>query len=155
MAADSKKFDRDFALSALAEIKRGAEMIDGIHQKHEATMSKEIRQKMAMMMETMSKEQTALKEYIAAIETLLQSDAPNLKDIKTHAAAIISQFEKMKICLTDAMQLRKRKFNEKEYKVEAEQIKAKIMGLSERKADNFGVRKWQNFFVEKEKRLFG
>ena len=53
------------------------------------------------------------------------------------------------------MQLRKRKLNEKEYKVEAEKIKAKIMGLSERKADNFGVRKWQNFFVEKEKRLFG
>ena len=102
----------------------------------------------------MSKEQTALKEHIAALETLLQSDAPNLKDIKTHAA-IISQIEKMKICLTDAMQLRKRKLNEKEYKVEAEKIKAKIMGLSERKADNFGVRKWQNFFVEKEKRLFG
>ena len=106
-------------------------------------------------METMSKEQTALKEHIAALETLLQSDAPNLKDIKTHAAAIISQFEKIKIFLTDAMQLRKRKLNEKEYKVEAEKIKAKIMGLSERKADNLGVRKWQNFFVEKEKRLFG
>jgi transposase len=42
-----------------------------------------------------------------------------------------------------------------EYEAEAEKIKAKIMSLSEQKADNFGVRKWQNFFVEKESRLFG
>ena len=128
-------------------------MMNGIHQKHEAMMSKELRQKIAMMMETMSKEQTALKEYIAALETLLQSDAPNLKDIKTHATAIISQFEKMKIFLTDAMQLRKRKLNEKEYKVEAEKIKAKIMGLSERKADNFGGSKVAEFLCRKRETI--
>ena len=46
-------------------------MMNGIHQKHEAMMSKELCQKIAMMMETMSKEQTALKEPIAALETLL------------------------------------------------------------------------------------
>ena len=61
----------------------------------------------------------------------------------------------MKICLTDAMQLRNRKFNEEEYKVEAEKIKAKIIDLSKHQADNFGVRKWQDFFVEKERRLYG
>ncbi len=97
MAADSKMFDRDFARTALTEIKRGAEMMDGIHQKHEATMSAEMRQKMAMMMGEMSKDQTALKEHIAALDALLQNDAPNLTDVQMHAAAIVSQFEMMRM----------------------------------------------------------
>ena len=97
MAADSKMFDREFARSALAEIKRGAEMMEGIHQKHEMTMSAEMRPKMRMMMEKMSQEQTALKEHIAALETLLQTDAPNLINVEMHADAIVSQFEKMKM----------------------------------------------------------
>ena len=97
MTADSKMFDRDFARAALAEIKRGAEMMEGVHQKHQATMSAEMRQKMWMMMEKMSKDQTTLKEHIAALETLLQNDAPNLTDVQIHAAAIVSQFEKMKM----------------------------------------------------------
>ncbi len=97
MAGDKQMFDRDFARTALVEIKNGAAMIDSIHQKHEATMSAEMRQKMAMMMEKMSKDQTALKENVAALETLLQADAPNLNDIQMHAAAIITQFEKMEM----------------------------------------------------------
>ena len=97
MAGDSKTFDRDLARTALAEIKRDAEMMDGIHQKHEATMSVAMRQKMAMMMEMMAQDQTAMKEHIVALETLLQADAPNLKDVQMHAAAIVSQFEKMKM----------------------------------------------------------
>ena len=97
MAVAPKMFDRDFARNALTEIKHGAEMMDGIHQKHQAMMSAEMRQKMEMMMEKMSKDQTALKEHIAALETLLQGDAPNLKDVQMHAAAIVSQFEKMKM----------------------------------------------------------
>ena len=97
MAAAPKMFDRDFALTALTEIKHGSEMMDSIRQKHQAMMSTEMRQKMAMMMEKMSKDQTALKEHIAALEILLQGDAPNLKDIQMHAAAIVSQFEKMKM----------------------------------------------------------
>ena len=97
MAGDKQMFDRDFARTALVEIKNGAAMIDSIHQKHEATMSAEMRQKMAMMMEKMSKDQTALNEHIAALETLLQSETPNLKDVQMHAAAIVTQFEKMKM----------------------------------------------------------
>lgn len=97
MAGDPKMFDRDFARTALVEIKNGAAMMDSIHQKHEATMSAEMRQKMAMMMEMMAKDQSAMKEHIVALETLLQADAPNLKDVQMHAAAIVSQFEMMKM----------------------------------------------------------
>ena len=96
MAGDKQMFDRDFALTALVEIKNGAAMMDSIHQKHEAMMSAEMPQKMAMMMEKMSKDQTKLKEHITALETLLQSETPNLKEVQMHAAAIVSQFEMMK-----------------------------------------------------------
>ena len=53
MAADKQMFDVNFARTAVSEIKRGVEMMDGIHQKHQAMMSAEMRQKMVMMMEQM------------------------------------------------------------------------------------------------------
>jgi hypothetical protein len=60
----------------------------------------------------------------------------------------------MKICLTDAMQLRKRGLSEAEYRKQAEKIKEKILELSNRQAKHPAVRKWQDFFVEKQERLY-
>lgn len=97
MAMDSKMFDAEFARTAVAEIKRGAEMMDAIHQKHTDSMKPEMREKMSIMMAKMNKDQVALKEHIAALETLLQIASPDLKEIQTHAAAIISQSEMMKM----------------------------------------------------------
>ena len=93
MAMDSKTFDAECAGAALAEIKRGAEMMGAIHQKHIDSMKPEMREKMSMMMAKMTKDQAALKEHIAALETLLQTASPDLKEIQMHAAAIVSQFE--------------------------------------------------------------
>lgn len=61
---------------------------------------------------------------------------------------------KMKLHLTDAMQLRKRGFNESEYRNEAEKIKRRILELSDRQAGHPAVRRWQDFFVEKANRLY-
>jgi transposase len=61
----------------------------------------------------------------------------------------------MKLYLTDAMQLRKRGLPEAEYLREAEKIKLKIEELSGRQAKHPAVRRWQDFFVEKQHRLFG
>lgn len=60
----------------------------------------------------------------------------------------------MKICLTDAMQLRKRGVCETEYIKQAEIIKEKMLELSNRQAKHPAVRKWQDFFVEKQERLY-
>jgi glutamate synthase domain-containing protein 2 len=60
----------------------------------------------------------------------------------------------MKLQLTDAVQLRKRGLKESEYLKQAEEIKLKIVKLSQRKAKHPAVRKWQDFFAEKEKRLY-
>ena len=97
MARDSKMFDAEFARTAVAEIKRGAEMMDAIHQKHTDSMKPEMREKMSIMMAKMNKDQAALKEHIAALETLSQTASPNLKEIQMHAAAIVSQLEMMKM----------------------------------------------------------
>lgn len=97
MTMDSKTFDAEFARTAVAEIKRGAEMMDAIHQKHTDSMKPEMREKMSMMMAKMTKDQAALKEHIAALETLSQTASPDLKEIQMHAAAIVSQLEMMKM----------------------------------------------------------
>ena len=60
----------------------------------------------------------------------------------------------MNLQLTDAMQLRQRGLSEQEYRTQAQAIKAKMVELSRRPAKHLGVRKWQDFFVEKEKRLY-
>lgn len=94
MAKDEKTFDADFARTAVAEIKRSAEMMVEIHEKHSAMMTTEMREKMKPMMEKMDKNKTALNEHIAALERLLEAEKPNLKEIGTHAEAISSQFGK-------------------------------------------------------------
>lgn len=61
----------------------------------------------------------------------------------------------MKLHLSDAMQLRKRGLPEAEYLTQAQAIKLKIEELSERQAKHPAVRRWQDFFVEKQNRLYG
>lgn len=60
----------------------------------------------------------------------------------------------MKLHLTDAIQLRKRGLPEAEYLKQAQAIKSKIEELSERQAKHPAIRKWQDFFIEKHRRLF-
>lgn len=60
----------------------------------------------------------------------------------------------MRLHLTDAMQLRKRNLSDTEYLAQAQAIKLKIEELSNRQAKHPAIRRWQDFFVEKHKRLF-
>ena len=52
------------------------------------------------------------------------------------------------------MQLRKRGLPEAEYLTEAQAIKLKIEELSQWQAKHPAVRRWQDFFVEKQNRLY-
>jgi hypothetical protein len=60
----------------------------------------------------------------------------------------------LKLRLGDAMQLRRRDLSEALYRQEAERIKGEILSLSEYSVTHPGVRKWQDFFVEKAERLY-
>lgn len=97
MAKDEKTFDADFARTAVAEIKRSAEMMDEIRGKHSVMMTAEMREKMKPMMEKMDKNKATLNEHISELEKLLEAENPNLKEIGKHADAIVSQFGKMEM----------------------------------------------------------
>ena len=80
-----------------------------------------------------------------------------MKDLEGEFEAdqeVQSYSREMKICLTDAMQLRNRGLNARQYQKEAQAIKARILKLSQRPAKHLAVRKWQDFYVEKSERLY-
>lgn len=82
----------------------------------------------------------------------------DIKDLEVEFQAnqeVSNYATEMKLCLTDAMQLRKRGLSEAaEYRKQAEIIKEKMLELSNRQAKHPAVRKWQDFFVEKQERLY-
>lgn len=94
LAKESRTWDADFARTAAAEIKRGAERIDEIHRKHMDTKSAEMREKMKPMMEEMKKERAELNEQILALEKAAASNTLNAKEIEIRTAAIITELEK-------------------------------------------------------------
>lgn len=97
MSSGGKMEDVELARNAFAEIKRGMEKMEEIHQSHMSKMSAEMREKMKPMMEKMQAEKAAMKEHIAALEKALQADAPDAREVEKHAAAIVEQIEKMKM----------------------------------------------------------
>lgn len=78
----------------------------------------------------------------------LESEFEGCEEVKNYT-------REMKICLTDAMQLRNRQLNEAEYHAEAENIKNKILELSQKQAVHPAIRRLQDFYVEKAERLYG
>lgn len=97
MAKDGKLADVELARNAFAEIKRGMEKMDEIHQAHMGKMSAEMREKMKPMMEKMQTEKAAVKEHITALEKALQATTPDASEVEKHAGALVEQMEKMKM----------------------------------------------------------
>jgi hypothetical protein len=95
MAQGGKLEDAGLARNAFAEIKRGVEKMEEIHQSHLNKLSAEMREKMKPMMEKMQTEQAALREHLLALEKALQANAPDAREVEKHAAALVAQFEKM------------------------------------------------------------
>lgn len=77
------------------------------------------------------------------LETEFETD----EEVKNYTCQI-------KICLTDAMQLRKRGLSETQYRQQAKEIRNQILTLSDSQAKHPAIRKWQDFFVEKQDRLY-
>lgn len=71
-----------------------------------------------------------------------------------HSEEVKNYTQAMQLCLTDAMQLRQRNLSAADYRAAAQQIKADILNYSVQPATHLGVRKWQEFFVEKAPRLY-
>ncbi|MFZ1700941.1 MAG: hypothetical protein WBO10_10220 [Pyrinomonadaceae bacterium] len=95
MSKGGKLADADLARNAFAEIKQSMEKMDAIQKSHMSKMSPEMREKMKPMMEKMKADQVTVKEQILALDKAFQSDSPDASAVEKHAAALVSQLEKM------------------------------------------------------------
>ena len=95
MSKSDQLEDAGLAREAFAEIKRGMEKMDAIHQSHAGKMSAEMRDKMKPMMEKMQAERAATSEHVLALGTALEAATPDAREVEKHANALVSQLEKM------------------------------------------------------------
>lgn len=87
--------DAEFARAAVAELRHDLDAMEAIHQKHMGGMSAEMKAKMAAMMEKMDKGQAMVKEHVAALETAVQADKPDAKQVAMHANDLVKHFGMM------------------------------------------------------------
>ena len=90
-----KALDVEFARSSVAELRHNLDAMEAIHQKHTATMSDEMKAKMKMMMEKMDKNRSMMKDQVSALETDVQADTPDSKQVAMHANALLKHFGMM------------------------------------------------------------
>lgn len=91
----AKALDAEFARAAVAELRHCLDAMEAIHQKHMATMSDEMKAKMKMMMDKMEKGHAATKGHVVALETAVQSEQPDSKQVAMHANALLKHFGMM------------------------------------------------------------
>jgi len=105
-AVKPEALDVDFARAAVAEVRHNLDAIEAIHQKHMESMgaemkakmeamSAEMKSKMQMMMEKMDKDRAKLKGEVSALETDVQADKPDSKQVATHANALLKHLGMM------------------------------------------------------------
>ena len=89
--------DTDFARAAVAELRHDFDSMEALKQKHMDAMSAEMKTKMKMMMDKMDRGQAMVKEHVVALETAVQGDKPDGKQIAVHANDLVKHFAMMKM----------------------------------------------------------
>jgi flagellar biosynthesis chaperone FliJ len=98
--------DVDFARAAVAELRHNLDAIETLRQKHMQAMSAEMKakmeamsaemkSKMQMMMEKMDKDRAQLKDQVSALETDVQADPANSRQVTVHTNALLKQLGMM------------------------------------------------------------
>ena len=94
-AVKPEALDVEFARANVAELRHNLDAMEAIHQKHMDAMSAEMKSKMQMMMEKMDKERSMVKDQVSALETDVQSNTPDSKQVAAHANALLKHFGMM------------------------------------------------------------
>ena len=105
-AVKPEALDVEFARAAVAELRHNLDAMEAIHQKHMQAMSAEMKakmeamsaemkSKMQMMMEKMDKDRAKLKDQVSALETDVQADTPDSKQVAAHTNALLKQLGMM------------------------------------------------------------
>lgn len=87
--------DVEFARAAVAELRHDLDAMEAIRMKHMDAMSADMKTKMKAMMEKMEKDQAMVKEHVIALETAVQADKPDAKQVAMHANDLVKQFGMM------------------------------------------------------------
>ncbi len=87
--------DVEFARAAVAELRHNLDAMEAIHQKHMQMMSAEMQSKMQMMMEKMAKDRSMVKDQVSALETDVQADKPDSKQVAAHTNALLKHLGMM------------------------------------------------------------
>ncbi len=94
-AVKPEALDVEFARAVVAELRHNLDAMEAIHQKHMETMSAEMKSKMQMMMEKMEKDRSMVKDQVSALETDVQADKPDSKQVAAHANALLKHLGMM------------------------------------------------------------
>ena len=94
-AVKPEALDVEFARAAVAELKHNLDAMEAIHQRHMETMGAEMKSKMQMMMEKMDKDRSMVKDQVSALETDVQANEPDSKQVAAHANALLKHFGMM------------------------------------------------------------
>ena len=94
-AVKPQALDVEFARSAVAELRHCLDAMEAIHQKHVQTMNAEMQSKMQMMMEKMDKDGSMIKDQVSMLETDVQADKPDSKQVAAHTNALLKHLGMM------------------------------------------------------------
>ena len=94
-AVKPEALDVEFARANVVELRHNLDAMEAIHQKHMQAMSAEMKSKMQMMMEKMGKERAMVKDQVIALETDVQSNTPDSKQVAAHTNALLKHFAMM------------------------------------------------------------
>jgi hypothetical protein len=94
-AVKPEALDVEFERANVAELRHNLDAMEAIHQKHMQAMSAEMKSRMQMMMEKMGKERAMVKDQVIALETDVQSNTPDSKQVAAHTNALLKHFGMM------------------------------------------------------------
>jgi hypothetical protein len=94
-AVKPQALDVEFARAVVAELRHNLDAMEAIHQKRTQAMNAEMQSKMQMMMEKMDKERSMAKDQVSALETDVQADTPDSKQVVAHTNALLKHFGMM------------------------------------------------------------
>ena len=105
-AVKPEALDVEFARAAVAELRHNLDAIEALRQKHMQAMSAEMKakmeamsaemkSKMQMMMEKMDKDRAKLKDQVSALETDVQADKPDSKQVAADTNALLKHLGMM------------------------------------------------------------
>ena len=94
-AVKPEPLDVEFARAAVAELRHSLYAMEAIHQKHMETMSADMKSKMHTMMDKMDKDRAMVKDQVSALETDVQADKPDSKQVAAHSNALLKHFAMM------------------------------------------------------------